>query len=134
MKCGILCLLRKTNFSLGSLLGTLLLCRRLLLLGFLSRKEVERMGNGVARAGGAGQELVTNGYTQVLGNANIPEWTAAFNLLSACFSPTLLMNNISSYPFLLIKTIETSLFSKTGSMKTKTLSSQLLTVGLEQRA
>lgn len=97
--------LEEDNFSLGSLLSTLLLCRRLLLLGFLSHKEVERMGNGVAGAGRAGQELVTNGYTQVLGNANIPERTAALNLRSACFLPTLLMNNIfiiPSYPFLLI--------------------------------
>lgn len=48
--------LEEDNFSFGSLLSTLLLCCRLLLLGFLSHKEVERMGNGVAGAGGAGQE------------------------------------------------------------------------------
>lgn len=59
--------LEEDNFSLGSLLSTLLLCHRLFLLGFLSHKEVKGMGNGVAEAGGAGQELVTNGwlYTSV---------------------------------------------------------------------
>lgn len=71
-------------------------------MGFPVTQGSERDGNGTAESGGTGQELVTNGYTQVLGNAHIPERTAVFNLLSACFSLTLLMNNILSLPFLLI--------------------------------
>ena len=34
--------------------------------------------------GGAGQELVSNGYKQVLGNTNILEMMAMFKLLRAC--------------------------------------------------
>ena len=73
--------LEKDNFSLGSLLSTL----QLLSLGFPvtqgSGRDLRKWGCG---AGGAGQELVSNGYKQVLGNTNILEMMAMFKLLRAC--------------------------------------------------